>query len=367
MQEEQRTKLTGFYWYEPENREEAEKTPAQRYRDIVDWAARARSVNPLVFDEVTKWLWGAGAWSEDEMAENRAFFMDGILEKFRKQTVLLRKELNELDSTGVVNKAVFEALDSFERELAGETKLDNGMQEIVTTVFRTFSSLRDEKVRRRFAGGETGPEGTDAVEVYGYINFLKTCDAAIQWALFMPDLAARQQKGFRMETFEYRKYPAMRFIGVEMRSTGYLSEREALIHTLDAMKEYRSGFDYDVILYHHFGRGTEEEPCQALAGRFMAADTPVPEGAVSLEFAENPGWTPGPPYLSQFAFAKFAGDPEAMHKSEGYDVNAMYDVTRNVILGQNVPIPYPEKYWTAEVFFDGLEKDNCTGFLFSVN
>lgn len=365
MQEEQKTKLAGFYWYAPENRGNAEKTHAQRYRDIVDWAARARSVNPLVFDEVTKWLWGADAWSEDEMVGNRAFFMEEILGKFRKQTRLLQEELTELDSAGVVNRAVFEALDSFERELAGETKLDNGMQEIVTTVFRTFSSLRDEKVRRRFAGGETGPEGTDAVEVYGYINFLKTCDAAIQWVLFMPDLAARQQEGFRMETFEYRKYPAMRFIGVEMHGAGYLSEREALIRTLDAMKEYRSGFDYDVILCHHFGRGTR--PNYVLAGRFMAAGTPVPEGAVSLEFAENPDWTPGPPYFSRFAFAKFGGDPEAMHRKKGYDVNAMYDVTRNVILGQNVPIPYPEKYWTAEVYLDGFEKDVSTGFLFSVN
>lgn len=366
MQEDQRTKLTGFYWYVPEKRGDAENTPAERYRAIVDWAACARTANPLVFDEVSKWLLGAGAWSEDERTENRAFFMEEILGKFQAQTRLLQEELNELDSAGIVNKAVFEALESFDRELSGKTKLD-GMQEVVTAVLRDFSALRDADVRQRFAGGETGPEGTDVVEVFGYVNFLKVCDAAIQWVLFMPDLAARQQKGFRIESFEYRKYPALRFIGLETHSTGYQPGQAELMRTLDDMKDYRSGFDYDVILYHHFGRGTEEEPCHALAGRFMAAGTPVPEGAVSLEFAENPGWTPGPPYLSQFAFAKFAGDPEAMHKSEGYDVNAMYDVTRNVILGQNVPIPYPEKYWTAEVFFDGLEKDNCTGFLFSVN
>lgn len=364
MQEEQKTKLTGFYWYVPEKRGDAEKTPAERYRAIVDWAARARTANPSVFDEVSKWLLDAGAWDEDQMTENRAFFMEQVLGKFQAQTRLLQEELNELDSAGIVNKAVFEALESFDRELSGKTKLD-GIQESVTAVFQDFSALRDAAVRQRFAGGETGPEGIDMVEVFGYVNFLKACDAAIQWALFMPDLAARQQEGFWIETFEYRKYPALRFIGVEMHTAGYLSRREALIRTLDAMKEYRSGFDYDVILCHHSGRGTR--PNYVLAGRFMAADTPAPEGAVSLEFAENPGWTPGPPYLSRFAFAKFGGDPEAMHRKKGYDVNAMYDVTRNVILGQNVPIPYPEKYWTAEVYLDGFEKGVCTGFLFSVN
>lgn len=104
-------------------------------------------------------------------------------------------------------------------------------------------------------------------------------------------------------------------------------------------------------------------------GWFMAADTPVPEGAVSLDFVVigNNGLKAGLPYLSKFAFAIFEGDPKALYKKEGYDMGAMYDTTRNVILGQNVPIPYPEKYWTAEVFFDGLENNNCTGYLFSVN
>ena len=52
-------------------------------------------------------------------------------------------------------------------------------------------------------------------------------------------------------------------------------------------------------------------------------------------------------------------------KKEGYDVNAMYDVTRNIILGQGVLIPYPEKYWTAEVFLDGYA-NGSSAFMFSV-
>ncbi|NLT40980.1 MAG: hypothetical protein GXX89_11065, partial [Clostridiales bacterium] len=72
----------------------------------------------------------------------------------------------------------------------------------------------------------------------------------------------------------------------------------------------------------------------------------------------------GPPFVSQFAFAVFSGDKEAMHKKEGYDVGAMYDVTRNIMLGQGVGIPYPEKYWTAEVFPNGYA-GGSTAYMFS--
>ena len=43
----------------------------------------------------------------------------------------------------------------------------------------------------------------------------------------------------------------------------------------------------------------------------------------------------------------------------------MYDVTRNIILSQGVNIPYPDKYWTAEVFVDGYDKWSAA-YMFSV-
>ncbi|WES33611.1 hypothetical protein P0092_17845 [Ruminiclostridium papyrosolvens DSM 2782] len=43
----------------------------------------------------------------------------------------------------------------------------------------------------------------------------------------------------------------------------------------------------------------------------------------------------------------------------------MYNVTRNIILGDGVNIPYPDKYWTAEVFLDGCDKYS-SGYLFSI-
>ncbi len=56
---------------------------------------------------------------------------------------------------------------------------------------------------------------------------------------------------------------------------------------------------------------------------------------------------------------------EKMHRHDGYDSDAMYDVTRNIILGQNATIPYPDKYWTVEVFLDGFQ-NGSTAYLFSV-
>lgn len=54
-----------------------------------------------------------------------------------------------------------------------------------------------------------------------------------------------------------------------------------------------------------------------------------------------------------------------MHGTEGFDCDAMYDVTRNIILGQNVIIPYPDKYWTAEAYPEGFGTDSSV-YLFSV-
>lgn len=67
--------------------------------------------------------------------------------------------------------------------------------------------MKDEKVRKKIAGGITGPAGVDGVDFYGYINLLKDCDAAVQYTLFMPDVVKSQQNGFKVERFEYKKMP----------------------------------------------------------------------------------------------------------------------------------------------------------------
>jgi hypothetical protein len=106
------------------------------------------------------------------------------------------------------------------------------------------------------------------------------------------------------------------------------------------------------------------EPWHGYVGRFMKADTPVPEGFESFDLVPHNDGMAGLPFCSQFAFAAFSGDTEALHKREGYDSDAMYDVTRNIMLGQGINIPYPDKYWTAEVFLNGCD-EYSTAFLFS--
>lgn len=314
-----------FCWYETGQNDGGNASPEERYEQIVNWSSRARGINPTVFDELSAWLIGSGAWSDSELAENGTYLMERVLARFREQNGRLRRELTALQPSGLVNEAAFDALDRFDRELSGQTRAEY---------------LKD-------------------------INMLKDCDAAVQWTLFMPDVARRQQDGFRVESFAYLKYPGLRFIGMEKDFEADEEGLKRLMQTLDSMDEYRSGFDHDAILLHHFGRGVDVEPCHALWGRFMAAGTPVPEGFVYVDFVSQNDGSPGMPYLAQFACARFVGDSAAMHGTEGFDCDAMYDVTRNIILGQNVAIPYPDKYWTAEVY-PGRFGTDSTVYLFSV-
>ena len=354
-----------FCWYEP--RENAGSgSPEERYQRMVDWAGQARGTNPDAFDAVTAWLLEGGQWSGEELARNRTLLMEGIIGRFSRQCRQLREELTALVPSGLVNMAVFDTLDRFEEELTGATRAQE-LKEAVREVFDDFSSIKERETRELFAGGITGHEGTDTVEVFGYINYLKDCDAGVQWALFMPDVVKRQQNGFRMVRFEYRKLPAMRFVGMEKDFSQDAPGLAELQRTLEAMERegYRSEFPWDAILLHHHGKGVDVEHCHGIWGRFLAADAPVLQGYTSVDFVPDSDGKSGMPYLSQFAFAEFAGDMDAMHGQEGFDCDAMYDVTRNTILAQNVMIPYPSKYWTAEVYPEGFQKGS-TAYLFSV-
>ena len=265
--------------------------------------------------------------------------MHGVLERFKEQNVRLRTYLKELESSGVVNEAVFKALDHFDYELSGETYHEK-LRGTVMKLFADFSIMRDRGIREEIAGNITGRHGTDNQEKVGYINILKNCDAQVQWCLFMPDVVKRQQKGFQVDSFEYKQMPAMRFIGKECDHHESMGWRKELFQVLDTMSDYKSGFDHDVMFCHHYGKGVDKEPWHGFFGRFMAADTPVPEGFVHWDFVPDDSNTPYLTFRSQFAFAKFSGDMEAMRKREGYDSDAMYDVTRNIILGQGVTIPW---------------------------
>ncbi len=311
-----------FYWYDIEGQKDEKLTDAENYKRIVSWAVKARGQNPGVFDALTEWVLDDSQWSDDKLAENEQILIQGVFVRFKEQNAQLRVYLSELEPSGVVNAAVFKALDRFDDELSGVVH-DKRLQEAVVKVFADFSAMREGSIREQIAGNKTGPAGTNSVDLFGYINCLKDSDAGVQWALFMPDVAERQQKGFKVDSF-----------------------------------------DYDVLFMHHYGLGVDVGPWHGVWGRFMKADTPVPEGFLYFDFVPYSDGKAGPPYCSQFAYATFSGDVDSMHEREGYDSDAMYDVTRNMMLGQGVSIPYPDKYWTAEVFLDGCDKYS-TAYMFS--
>ncbi|MCL2002896.1 MAG: AraC family transcriptional regulator [Oscillospiraceae bacterium] len=356
-----------FYWYGIEMQKSGKLTDAEKYKEVANRSAKARGQNPTVFDALTDWILDDAEWSDDKLAENEQILMQGVLARFKEQNARLRAYLKELEPSGVVNAAVFKALDRFDDELSGRPH-DPRLQEVAAKMFSDFSVMRERGVREWIAGEKTGAYGTDGVNIFGYINYLKDCDAAVQWALFMPDVVERQQDGFKIDSFEYKKMPAMRFIG-KLETEGFtdMEVHKEIFGTLDGMKEYKTELDYDVVFAHHYGLNVDVGPVHTFWGRFMKAKTPVPEGFTHFDFVsqrDENDFTAGPPFLSQFAYAVYSGDMEALHKSEGYDVYPMYDVTRNTMLGQGVNIPYPDKYWTAEVFLDGCDNPS-TAFMFS--
>jgi len=196
--------INEFYWGEVDKLQTEELTDAEKYQAIVNWAANARGRNPNVFDALTDWILDSSNWSEDKLAENEQILMQGVFARFKEQNSQLRSYLKELELSGVVNQAVFNALNNFDEELSGNT-YDECLREAVIKVFNDFKSMLDKNIRKLFAGERTGPHGTNSVETYGYINCLKSCDAAVQWALFMPGLVEHQQKGFKIDSFEYKK------------------------------------------------------------------------------------------------------------------------------------------------------------------
>lgn len=355
--------IDDFCWSDFEEQDNETLSDEEKYGCAVSWARRARGKNPGAFDALTEWILDDSRWSDDKLAVNEQTLMKGVIARFKEQNTRLRAYLSELEPSGVVNPAVFKALDHFDSELSGLSH-DKYLQEVVIRMFADFSVMRERGIREQIAGNKTGPAGTDTVNFFGYINCLKNCDAAVQWALFMPDMVQRQQDGFHVSSFEYKTMPAMRFIGREGEEFTDIESRKEIFAVLDTLSEYKSDLEFDAFFMHHYGLGVDVGPWHGVWGRFMRADAPVPEGFLYFDFVPNNNGKAGLPYMSQFAYATFSGDLEAMHKCEGYDSDAMYDITRNIMLGEGVNIHYPEKYWTAEVFLDGCDKYS-TAYMFS--
>lgn len=330
----------------------------EKYDRLCGWAGDARGHNPGAFDALTRWMLDDSQWTRESLAENERIFKDCVLSRFLKQNAQLRECLSELRPSGVVNEAVFGAIDRFTQALEGRG-IGGDLQGTVDQVMADFSKMLEPVTRKRIAGDVTGPEGVDSADFFGYVNILKDLDAQVQWTLFMPGCVKRQQQGFTVESFEYKSLPAMRFVGREG------DDPESIFSALDKLEQYKSDYSFDAMLTHHDGLCVDVGVWHGVWGRFLQKGAPVPEGFVGIDFSQDCGRAPGAPYAPRFAEAVFAGSEDALHQREGFDVGAMYDVTRNIILGQGVGIPYPEKYWTAEVFQDGYGKKSRT-YLFSV-
>ena len=348
----------------------SKKPPSKTYKALIKSAKMAGKQNSRSFDALTEWIQNDSEWASDQLAANEETLF-GIFARFRERNANIRKILKALEPSGVVNAAVFKALDKFDGALSGrcdDKRLREAVTEAAARMLTDFSVMRDRAVREQIAGGVPGSHGKESVDIFGYINHLKDCDASLQWTLFMPAEVEQRQKGYKVDRFEYIKMPALRFIGREGEISDDMDARRELFRTLDAMGEYKSGFDHDVLLGHHYGQCVDDGPWHGFWGRFMKADTPVPEGMVYFDFvpqrAQN-DFEAGPPFLSQFAFATYSGKRKSKPKGKGYDSCTMYEITRNICLGQCVVIPYPEKYWTAEVFLDGCDQYS-SAYMFGV-
>lgn len=356
-------KFTDFHRLDPALLNYDALSDEDKYSSLVSWAGSARGINPEVFDRLTEWVLDDLQWTEDKLLSSKKMLIEDVIEVFKKQNSVLSEILCALEPSGLVNPAVFGALERFDKALSGETGFDD-IDSAVSALFSNDGGLLDCSVRAKIAGGKTGSAGTDTVDYFGYLNILKDCDAGVQWALFMPEVVKNQQKGFNVKSFEYKKLHAMRFIGFEGGEYDDVCKRTAKMRELDSLNEYASEIKHDVLFIHHYGRGVDVDDGHAFWGRFYKKDTFVPEGFVYFDFTPVRSGGEGLPYISQFAYAVFEGDEDAIHSSDGFDGNAMYDVTRNIMLGQGVCIPYPDKYWTAEVFPDGCDKTS-RAYMFS--
>ena len=158
---------------------------------------------------------------------------------------------------------------------------------------------------------------------------------------------------FKLASFEYRDIGKTRFIGIDMnRADEKLDDVWTRIGpTLDAlMPKHASGITENCTLGHH--NGTPHAENYLLVGRFFKVDTPVPEG---FAYYDVP--------TTRAGYAIYHDD-----NFRGDYFQPAYEITRDKILDDGVKIPYPEGYWTAEVYTNGRVKEGAHrfGYLFSV-
>ena len=82
--------------------------------------------------------------------ENEQILMQGVFARFKEQNARLRMHLKELESSVVVNLAVFKALDNFDSDLnalSANPHYDEQIREAVTKMFVDFTVMRECSIR----------------------------------------------------------------------------------------------------------------------------------------------------------------------------------------------------------------------------
>lgn len=334
------------------------------YEPAVTTEGQSIYINQHAYDAMVEWLLDDEQWQNPDEGNKEQYLKQCGLLLLGHYRGYLLEYLRKLDKQfpNLVNPPVFTALENILKAIPGAHESDLWLHEAVDPALSDFVAMSSRPMREK---------------VVNYVIMLKEFDNSVQWTLFMPEFIESQTNGFKVESFEYRELPAMRFLGREGEEFSDITRRLEVMRELDALEEYKSGFDYDILFMHHYGLSADNS-WHGVWGRFMKADAPVLDGFLAFDFVPHDitagehaaanhcsPMPPGPPYYSKFAFATFSGETEAIHSREGFDCDAMYDTTRNIILSNGVGIPYPEKYWTAEVFLDGCDKDS-TGYLFSI-
>ena len=146
-----------------------------------------------------------------------------------------------------------------------------------------------------------------------------------------------------IQNLEYKKIGKVRFIGLEFSKNPdihLLRPAESLPKLIPLLAEYGTEIAALCHLEHHNGGEVNVNQCNMM-GYFFKADTPVPDG---YSYYDVPTETAA---YATFYSPNFDGDI----------FGSAYEITRDRIIseaGQARTIPYPEAYWTAEVYPDGF-------------
>ncbi len=143
-----------------------------------------------------------------------------------------------------------------------------------------------------------------------------------------------------VQSVEYLSLPAMRFIGKDVVASGpdagnqygeMWGKSGAFMPVLNAMTEFATTITDPCALMHHNNLDASQQ-MHYLVGRFMKADTPVPEG---FDFYDLPASTVCRIFVT--------GEFDEM-------IGQVYEKTREQILQEHHTVPYPVGYFHAEIY-----------------